>query len=67
MRLGPQDSGGGSALVRTDLDTLAGTHQSVRDSADAIHQRLMQIRSQIETLKGGWKSASATAHGHFQA
>jgi WXG100 family type VII secretion target len=62
MRTGPQGATGGSAQLQTDLGTMASSAQSVRDSADTIHQKLMNLRTQIETLKGSWKSASATAY-----
>jgi WXG100 family type VII secretion target len=62
MRTGPQDSTGGTQGLRTDLGSMATHAQNVRDSADMIHQKLMNIRTQIDTLKGGWRSAAATAY-----
>ena len=49
-------------MVQTNLDTMVTASQFVRDSADTIHQQLMNLRTTIETLKGGWKSPAASAY-----
>lgn len=62
MRTGPQDSTGSSSALQADLTQLGGHGQYIRDIADKQYQYHMNIRQQIETLKGGWKSPAATAY-----
>lgn len=62
LRTSPQAAAGNSPVLQTELGTMVNASQYVRDAADTIHQQLMQLRTNIENLKGSWQSPAASAY-----
>ena len=62
MRTDPQTSTGGSTLLQAEIGMLGSHAQYLRDIADRQYQYDMDVRNQIETLRGGWKSQAAAVY-----
>lgn len=62
LRTTPQGTQGSSGVLQTNLDTVVSTSQFVHDAGDTIHQQLMGLRTQLDTLRASWDSAASRVY-----
>lgn len=59
LRTTPQGSQGSAGVLQTNSDDMISASLFVHDAGDSIHQQLMSLRTQLDTLRASWDSAAS--------